>query len=181
MKSLWFSWLAFTAAIDSYAQGDSLTFQKKANKLITYSVAANVATLGQTLFYSEENFQSRNFSPAFFLTNSLQHLPNLSQGKGFGLLGLQAAVTAGFYVTKNTQTEPPNFYNRMLFVPAYNVSLFASYTAYRDLRLRHLGASDSWQPYKVYELLLAPYYKETIKKPLCLGKRVRSDRHQPAF
>lgn len=57
----------------------------------------------------------------------------------------------------------------MLFVPAYNVSLFASYTAYRDLRLRHLGASDSWHPYKVHQLLLAPYHKETIKNPFVWG------------
>lgn len=56
MKRLLMSWLAFIAASASYAQGDSLTFQKKANKLITYSLAANVATLGQTLFYNEDNF-----------------------------------------------------------------------------------------------------------------------------
>lgn len=151
-----------------FAQTDSLKLRKQLNQLMAYSVSVNALTLGQTFFYSEQDFTERNFSPLFFATNVLQHLPNLLKGKGLELIGFQAATTASFYLTKENTNDFPLF-NRALFVPSYNLSLFASYTAYRDKRVSSGYQLENWKAFKISELIFSPYQKETIKNPFVWG------------
>ncbi len=151
-----------------FAQTDSLKLRKQLNQLMAYSISVNTLTLGQTFFYSEQNFTERNFNPLFFSTNALQHLPNLLKGKGFGILGFQAATTASFYITKENPNDFPLF-NRALFVPSYNLSLFASYTAYRDKRVSSGYQLENWKAFKISELIFSPYEKEIIKNPFVWG------------
>jgi|GEM_PF-6652355 len=151
-----------------FAQTDSLKVQKQLNQLMAYSISVNTLTLGQTFFYSEQDFTERNFSPLFFATNALQHLPNLLKGKGFGLLGFQAATTASFYITKENTNDFPLF-NRAFFVPSYNLSLFSSYTVYRDKRISSGYQLENWKAFKIRELIFSPYQKETIKNPFVWG------------
>ncbi len=169
-KHLWIqlfliSWLISHHAV---AQVDSLSSQHQLNNILAYTATVNALTLGQTLFYNEQDFSSRHFSALFFATNALQHLPNLLQGKGFVLLGLQTATTVGFYLTKARSEDLP-LINRALFVPAYNISLFASYTAYRDMRQMHEYEPNDWKPFGVGELLLAPYHAESITNAFVWG------------
>ncbi len=98
----------------------------------------------------------------------MQHLPNVSKGEGLALLGLQVAATAGFYLTKETASVSP-LINSALFVPSYNLSLLASYTAYRDKRILSAYRLDNWQGLKISELFFSPYQKETFKNPFIWG------------